>query len=610
MGAKYRLTTLGCKVNQYETQVIRELLESTGMRAARPGEAADWAVVNTCAVTGAALRKSRQAVRRAARDKAARVIVIGCGAAADTQRLRAIEGVEAVFGHNDDIRRQVRRLVTDQLESAAEETTSGPITPARHEVRHQVMPTSRAADRDEVSIRPMAPPSQRPSQGCSHPQDKISIAPSVPIVKHGDALVARISHFEGHQRAFLKVQDGCDASCTYCIIPRLRHHLRWKRVEAAVAEARTLIRSGHKEIILTGIFLGAYGRSTAIRRRFEPVPCPREPLAALVDALARIEGLQRLRLSSLEPGDVDQALLEVLARHDNCVPHLHLPLQSGSAEILRRMNRQYTVDAFIDMINRVRSALDRPAISTDIMVGFPGETETDFQATLEIARYARFCKIHAFPFSPRDKTAAARWREDFVSQNVVKERMRRLAHLEMELSLEFRRRFIGTVERVIVEADTEPGQSVGPVSNRTMAHQSVGPVSNRSIARQFVGPVSNQSVESPCHTCHGRADRYFEIHFEAQVEGRNAAPGDVVHVRIDRVTADRTHGTRLLPDGAVAPHDDRAEPQALACAMSPQPVHLLEPEESRCPKTAARLRCGIAPTGAGCGVPTDMGGII
>ena len=150
-------------------------------------------------------------------------------------------------------------------------------------------------------------------------------------------LAGRIGRFAGHQRALLKVQEGCDALCTYCIIPKLRPMLRSKPIAAAVAETRGLVRAGHKEIVVTGIFLGAYGRETALRTRFTP---GRSPLADLVEALARVEGLARLRLSSLEPGDVDERLLDVLVRHENCVPHLHLPLQSGSASLLMRMNRQ------------------------------------------------------------------------------------------------------------------------------------------------------------------------------------------------------------------------------------------------------------------------------
>jgi threonylcarbamoyladenosine tRNA methylthiotransferase MtaB len=254
--------------------------------------------------------------------------------------------------------------------------------------------------------------------------------------------------------------------------------------------------------VLTGIFLGAYGRPTAIRRRFSSGS---SPLAALVDAVARVEGLARLRLSSLEPGDLDEALLEVLARHACCVPHLHLPLQSGSAEILRRMNRQYTVEAFEAMIERVGQYLDRPAITTDVIVGFPGESDARFRETMDLARASGFCKIHAFPYSPRPHTAAARWHLEAVRPSTVKQRMNELRALEAELAPAFQQSFIGDTVRVLVEGDAAANGGRSGLEG--------------SLA-------------------HGRSDRYFEVYFD----GSDHRPGDLVQVRIDRVTPGRVHG--------------------------------------------------------------------
>jgi threonylcarbamoyladenosine tRNA methylthiotransferase MtaB len=259
------------------------------------------------------------------------------------------------------------------------------------------------------------------------------------------------------------------------------------------------VQSGHKEIVITGLFLGAYGRPTALRKRFAAGP---SPLAELVRAVSNVEGLLRLRLSSLEPGDVEDSLLEVLATRPNCVPHLHLPLQSGSPAVLRRMNRQYTQDAFLAMIDRVRAALDQPAITTDIIVGFPGESEADFAASVDVARYARFCKIHAFPFSPREKTAAARWQDQFVPRRTVQARMRRMAAADEECSLAYRASLVGRRERVIVEEVALAGEGT--------------------------------------YVCSGRADRYFKIWFESS---RLLKRGDVVKVRVDRVTPTRTHAS-------------------------------------------------------------------
>lgn len=516
MAGKYLLTTLGCKVNQYESQQIREVLESFGLRCALCGHAPDVAVVNTCAVTASALRKTRQMIRRAARGGSAPVIVIGCAATADAERLGKLAGVTTVLGHGVDVCAELRSFLASFLGVRPAQPSADAVNAPN------TIHSLPGINRNDVSMKPGNAPQGRNASTAPAANPPVDTTPRFSVVKTSNTLAGRIEAFAGHQRAFLKVQDGCDAFCTYCIIPQLRPRLRSKPIEAAVAEARDLVRAGHKEIIVTGIFLGAYGRETARRERWGP---RRSPLASLVDALARVEGLGRLRLSSLEPGDVDEALLHVLAAHETCVPHLHLPLQSGSSKILRRMNRQYTIDAFVDMVDRVRAVLDRPAISTDIIVGFPGEDEGDFQASLDVARHAELCKIHAFPFSPRDKTAAARWQKDFVHPTVVRERMHRLADVERECSLSFRRRFVGDVERVIVEK-----------------------------SQPFDGPPSAWPP-----VFHGRADRYFEVHFETPGphsgpgHADDIRPGDLVTVRIDRATPTRTHGTLLRPNAASYP---------------------------------------------------------
>ena len=504
MAGKYRLCTLGCKVNQYESQQIRELLESLGLHPARPQEKPLVAVVNTCAVTSSAARKSRQAIRRMTHNDTA-IFVVGCGVSADAERLREIDGVVAVVKHDADICAVLRRLLASHLQRGLTRDVAGAAS------RGCKPPQRPGANGDDVWMSPRAsdPGNRVLAQRTGKPStDKILSRP-LPIVKAAAALTGRIEHFAGHQRAFLKVQDGCDAGCTYCIVPRLRPRLAWKPIEVAVSEARGLVRAGHREIVVTGVFLGAYGRDTAVRKQFAPT---RSPLAKLVDALATVPGLERLRLSSLEPGDVNEALLESLASYECCVPHLHLPLQSGSSVILRRMNRQYTRDAFIDMIDRVKGALDRPAITTDIIVGFPGETDEDFEASMEVARQARFSKIHAFPFSPREGTAAYRWRRQFVDPSVVRERMSRLGGVERECSLSFRQNALGSIERVLVEGAPD----------------------------RHDNPPRRDNVRR------GRTDRYFEVHFEAVGDVR---PGDLVLVRIDHVTPARTHGTQI-PAGA------------------------------------------------------------
>jgi len=539
MAAKYRLSTLGCKVNQYESQLIRQTLESFGLRPAARHETPDIAVVNTCAVTAAAERDNRRAVRRAADGGRTPVVVVGCGASADPERLRNIPGVASLLGHNTNVVGELRKLLASRLQhlpAAADRETndsdrtsaaaqlsaatdasvmsdagrpfSGAPASQAHLHSNSIIPSPLGAVK-QGACRDSPPVEGAPFPGAAHPDASPADLRELAEFANGAELLDQIRGFDGHQRAFLKVQDGCDAFCTYCIIPQLRPTLRSKPSDVVAAEARSLVRAGHKEIILTGIFLGAYGRDTAIRKRLHR---QRSPLAELIDVVSRVEGLQRLRISSLEPGDVDDSILEVLASRSVCVPHLHLPLQAGSAEILRRMNRQYTRDDYLAMIDRVRAALDKPALSTDMIVGFPGETDSDFQASIDIATYAGFCKIHAFPFSPRAKTAAAKWRHLLVPPPVVRERMAYLAQVESQCSLNFRRSLIGIRERIIIEGADDV----------------------ESPKQLLVAP----------RIVHGRSDRYFEVHVEADGSLRT---GDIVPVRIDRVTPTRTHGTCLSP---------------------------------------------------------------
>jgi threonylcarbamoyladenosine tRNA methylthiotransferase MtaB len=315
-------------------------------------------------------------------------------------------------------------------------------------------------------------------------------------------------HAAGHARAFLKVQDGCDAHCTYCIIPRLRPELWSKPLEQAVEEARALVAAGHREIVLTGIFLGAYGQRTALRRRQRAAAGGAASggggasLAQLAEALCtRVPGLLRLRFSSLEPMDLSDELIEVLRRLPQVVPHFHLPLQSGSDRLLRRMNRQYRRDEFLRMLDRVRRAFDRPALTTDIICGFPGECDGAFEQTLDIVRRAKFIHVHAFPFSPRPGTAAARWTDDRVPPAIAQARIEQLRQLALDHCQAYRRQFAGETVQVLVERPDATARELG--------------------------------------LAHGRCPRYFDVHFHWP----QARWGEPIDVRIDRITRTRTFGS-------------------------------------------------------------------
>ena len=257
--------------------------------------------------------------------------------------------------------------------------------------------------------------------------------------------------FKGHTRAFLKVQDGCDGYCSYCIIPRTRPKVRNKPVAEVLEEAQNLVNAGHKEIVVTGIFLGAYGLETVRRKRWEKQENPE--LAKLLKKLSRVDGLARIRLSSLEPADVTAGLLEVMANCHNIMPHLHLSLQSGSDEILKKMGRQYRTDEFLEKVKLIKDKLDRPAITGDFIVGFPGETKSDFEKTSQIAKDVGFSRMHVFPFSVRQGTPAAKM-ENLIDDRVIKNRCQQLRQLGEKLSFDFRQQFIGEEIEVLIEATT------------------------------------------------------------------------------------------------------------------------------------------------------------
>jgi threonylcarbamoyladenosine tRNA methylthiotransferase MtaB len=370
-----RLVTLGCKVNQYETQLVKEGLERHGFREAAEDEPAELCVVNTCTVTGEADSKARQVIRQLAkRNPDTRTVVFGCYAAREPETLEKLPGVVAVVPDNRELPDVMQRFgVFD-------------------------WPTG-------------------------------------------------ISRFDGHRRAFVKVQDGCILNCTYCIIPQVRPGLRSRTPEEIETEVRRLVDNGYKEIVLTGIHLGHFGvESTRAKTGLPPFR-----LWHLLVRLNRIPGNWRLRLSSLEAAEVGPEFIAAAADCERLCPHFHLCLQSGSNDILARMKRRYRVGRFLEQIDQIRARFDRPAFSTDVIIGFPGETEVQFQETLRTCQDAGFMKVHAFPFSARRGTPAAEFK-DRVPGDVCQERQARLKVLEHSLAQRYHRELMGMRLDVLVEA--------------------------------------------------------------------------------------------------------------------------------------------------------------
>ncbi|MBC8201101.1 MAG: MiaB/RimO family radical SAM methylthiotransferase, partial [Planctomycetes bacterium] len=291
--------------------------------------------------------------------------------------------------------------------------------------------------------------------------------------------------------AELRIQDGCDAHCTFCIIPKIRTTLRSKTIEDTVIEATRLVELGHKEIVFTGVFIGAYGHDTALRRKQESPDT--EHLADLLDSVAQISGLQRLRISSMEPGDVTPVLLDsMIANRKVVVPHLHLPLQSGSDAVLQKMNRQYKTEQYLEMIAMVNERLTAdsipPAITTDIICGFPSETEEDFNKTVEVAIKVGYLHMHVFPYSVRSGTAAARWKQH--APNAVRSRVQTLLQLDNELSLEYRNTLHGKQVHVMLEQKDE---ETGLFRGRSQYYAEISLKTSASIGELVLATVTEVS---------------------------------------------------------------------------------------------------------------------
>ena len=377
-----RLVTLGCKVNQYETQLVKEALVSGGYREAEEGESADICVVNTCTVTATGDSKGRQLIRQLARrNPGTRTIVMGCYATRDPKAVAELPGVFEVV--------RDKRELPDVL-------------------------------------------------------DRLGIV----------ELPKGISHFDGRQRAYVKVQDGCILRCTYCIIPQVRPGLQSRSPEDIEEEVKRLLDAGFREIVLTGIHVGHYGVDTTRGRSNRPP----FRLHHLFQRLDRIPGRWRMRLSSIEAREINEDFIRAAADCEHLCPQFHPALQSGSNSVLRRMRRRYTSEQFLDTIDAMRTHLDRPAFTTDAIVGFPGETEEEFSETVSVCRQAGFSKIHIFPFSPRAGTPAAD-APDQISSEVRKDRLHRLEEIERELACDFHASLMGQTLEVLVEraAADRPG---------------------------------------------------------------------------------------------------------------------------------------------------------
>ena len=383
---KAALHNLGCKVNAYETEAMQQILEEAGYEIVPFSEYADVYVINTCSVTNMADRKSRQMLHRAKKQNPD-AIVVGAGCYVQTKEAQALvdESIDIVIGNNK---------------------------------KHELVPLLREY---EASHRKMA---------------------CVADINHEKQAYEELSlsRTAEHTRAFIKVQDGCNQFCTYCIIPFARGRVRSRELPDVLQEIRTLAKSGYREVVLTGIHLSSYGVDNG------------ESLLHLIEAVHELEGIERIRLGSLEPRIVTDAFAKRLSELPKICPHFHLSLQSGCDTVLSRMNRRYDTAEYEAGCALLRRYFEHPAITTDVIVGFPGETDEEFETTERYLERIHFYEMHIFQYSRREGTKAAAM-PDQVPEAVKKERSEKLLALGHRMSEEFRRYYLGRQVTALLEEE-------------------------------------------------------------------------------------------------------------------------------------------------------------
>ena len=383
---KYKIYTLGCKVNEYESEVMRSLLENHGyVKDDNP----DVVIINTCTVTNTADSKSRKLIRSVRKNYPnAIVLVAGC----------------MVQNKKDNLDIDADIIIGNQNKT---------------EVVNYIKDYNRKKIFD------------------------------VRDISKADFESMSLSNFD-LTRAYIKIQDGCDNYCSYCIIPYVRGHVRCKKKEDVIEEAKALIKNGHKEIVLTGIHTGNYHDGSY-------------GFADLLNDLVRLDGLKRLRISSVEATELNDKVLDVIKNSSVLVDHMHIPLQSGSDEILKLMNRKYDKNYFISKIEKIRSIRPNISITTDVIVGFPSETEEYFLETIDTIKKVGFTKLHVFPYSDRDGTVASKMKEK-VNGLIKKERTKKLIDLSKELEIEYMKKFLNKKTTFIPEV-YEDGYLIGHTGN-------------------------------------------------------------------------------------------------------------------------------------------------
>lgn len=388
----FYIKTLGCKVNSYESEFIRNLLLSSGLKEVN--ENADVCIVNTCTVTNTADNKSKQVINNIKKHNPhAIVVAMGCFCQFREKEIKELINADIIIGNRD------KSKILDYINEF-------------EKTKKQII---KFYDMNNVEFEDM-----------------------------------EVKKYNKHHRAFIKIEDGCNNFCSYCIIPYVRGRVRSKDFNKCIIEAQELVLSGHKEIVLAGIHTGQYNNNG-------------KRLSDVINRLSEIDGLERIRLSSVEIVELDEGMLDIIKNNNKFVSHLHIPLQAGSNHILKEMNRRYTREEFIEMVNNIKILRPGISLSTDIIVGFPGETDEDFNDTLELSKEVGFSKIHVFPYSDRTGTVASRMKNK-VDGNIKKQRVHNLMELSNELERQYFEENLNKEVEVLIEEEKE-GNFYGFTSN-------------------------------------------------------------------------------------------------------------------------------------------------
>ena len=388
--------TLGCKVNSYETEVTINDFKKAMYDIVPFEEKADVYVINTCSVTNTSDQKSRKIIREAIKkNKDAIIVVMGCYSQIKHNTLKEIDGVDIIIGTN------YRTKILDFIEK--------------------------------------------------YKKNKEKII-KIDDVNHLKFENMKLDKFENHTRAFVKIQDGCNNFCSYCIIPYTRGNIRSKDKNLVIEEVTNLVNNGYKEVVLTGIHTGHYG-----------LDLENYDFSDLLNELEKIEGLERIRISSIEIKELNEKFINTLKNSKKIVNHIHIPLQSGCDKILELMNRRYNMEFYFNKIEEIRKIRPDIAITTDVIVGFPDESEEDFNITMENIKKLKFTELHVFPYSKRENTKAANMKNQ-IDGNIKKERVRELINLSNDLKNEYYNKFNNKTDDLLVEK-FDNGILIGHLSN-------------------------------------------------------------------------------------------------------------------------------------------------